>query len=248
MGELFNGGVSRPPTQDELELYEQAQALQAQQQIPILQRSGNPHEYLFFAMFDGTGQDADDPKQPPTNVGVLRSQVRELTQNPDTQIGYGYVKGIGTQANPLARAWDGVFPYTWEEKIESVYRDLALQARQWQQQDPHAQIRIAEVGYSRGAVLAPGFARLVDRYGIADPEQLSFGRDAHGNLTVVSPHPPLVSPGEVAQAMGLFDPVGTHLPKDYDARLPPSVISAFSMLAANEQRKAFPHRRPPGFE
>lgn len=241
MGELFKDGVSRPVSVDELELYRQAQVLQARQQVPMLQRSGNPHEYLFFAMFDGTGQDANDPKQLPTNIGALREQVYESRMDPGLRIHGHYIEGIGTQSNPLTRAWDGAFPYTWDEKIENAYKELAQQTKKWREQDPQAQIRIVEVGYSRGAVLAPGFARLVDRYGIADIDGLSFGRDAHGNLTVESPRPPLVPPGEVAQAMGLFDPVGTHLPKDYDARLPPSVISAFSLLAANEQRKAFPH-------
>ncbi|MFC6838637.1 XVIPCD domain-containing protein [Xanthomonas theicola] len=242
MGELFRDGASRPVTPGELDMYTKAQALQAQQHVPILQRSAESHSYMFFAVFDGTGQDANDPRQLPTNVGILKAQLDELRKNPDLRIGYKYAEGIGTQHNPLARTWDGAFPYTWDDRIEETYTSLATQTRKWQQQDPEAQIRIAEVGYSRGAVLAPGFARLVDRYGIADPEDLSFGRDAHGHLTVESPRPPLVPPGQVAQAMGLFDPVGTNLPKDYDARLPPSVISAFALLAADERRKAFPHQ------
>ncbi|WP_146095499.1 phospholipase effector Tle1 domain-containing protein, partial [Xanthomonas theicola] len=160
MGELFRDGASRPVTPGELDMYTKAQALQAQQQAPILQRSDNSHDYMFFAMFDGTGQDADDPKQSPTNVGVLKSQLREVAQAPDSRVGYNYAKGIGTQHNPLARTWDGAFPYTWDDRIEETYTSLATQTKQWREQDPEAQIRIAEVGYSRGAVLAPGFARL----------------------------------------------------------------------------------------
>jgi hypothetical protein len=241
MGEFFKGGASRPVTQAELGLYEQAQALQARQQVPVLQRTDNPHEHLFVALFDGTGQDVNDPKQLASNVGVLKEQVYQLQMDPALRVSGYYVEGIGTQKNPLTRAWDGAFAYTWDDKIEGAYRELAEQTQKWLKQDPDAQVRIAEVGYSRGAVLAPGFARLVDNYGIANPTDLNFGRDAHGNITVESPHPPLVPPGEVAQAMGLFDPVGTNMPKNYDARLPPSVISAFSMMAANEQRKVFPH-------
>src|SRR5262249_44618474 len=149
--------------------------------------------------------------------------------------------GIGTQKNPLTRAVDGAFPYTWDDKIRQVYWDLADQTKRWKDQDPHAQVRVVGVGYSRGAVLVPGLARLVDEFGIVHPDGLEFGRDTHGNLTVRSSRT-LVPPGEVAQAVGLFDPVGTNLPKNYDARLPKSVLSGFSQLARDEQRELFPHQ------
>jgi hypothetical protein len=44
----------------------------------------------------------------------------------------------------------------------------------------------------------------------------------------------------VAQAVGLFDPVGTGEPvRDHDRRLPPSVISGFQIIAADERRGLF---------
>src|SRR5690606_32272594 len=79
-----------------------------------------------------------------------------------------YTKGIGTQANPITRYVDAWIPNTWDDRIEAAYHALAQQTAKWQRQDPQAQVRIAEVGYSRGAVLAVGLARLVDTYGIAD--------------------------------------------------------------------------------
>lgn len=36
--------------------------------------------------------------------------------------------------------------------------------------------------------------------------------------------------------------MATHFPRHYDARLPPGVISAMSITAANEQRTLFPHQ------
>ena len=52
--------------------------------------------------------------------------------------------------------------------------------------------------------------------------------------------PPLVEPGQVAQAVGLFDPVGTGDPvKHHDRRLPPSVISGIQITAADERRGLF---------
>ncbi|TDK20321.1 DUF2235 domain-containing protein [Luteimonas aestuarii] len=242
MGELFRKGESRPFTRNDLGLYEQARSTQHLHEVPVLQRSDNRHEYLFFGLFDGTGQDADNPKQLLTNVGLLREQLNILRDDPDNRIGYDYVAGIGTQSNPLARYKDALIPHSWAGRIENAYLELATQTKIWREQDPDAQIRVAHVGYSRGAVLSVGLARLVDQYGIANPDDLRFGRDAHGNITVQGPHPPLVEPGQAAQAMGLYDPVATHLPDDFDARRPGSVISAVAMAAAHEQRVAFPHQ------
>jgi len=242
VGELTRKGQSRPVTQEELALYSKAQSLQAQHQVPLLQRTDNLHEYLYFASFDGTGQDVNNPQQLPTNIGILSRQAELLSRDPRNRIGQHYVAGIGTQANWLPRLYDGYRPFTWDEKIEEGYRALANQAKEWKEQDPEAQIRVAHVGYSRGAVLASGLARLVDRYGIADPEGLRFGRDDYGNITVASQRRSLVAPGQTAQAMGLFDPVATNMPHDYDARPAPSVISAYSQLAVHEQRVSFPHQ------
>lgn len=242
MGELTRKGESRPVTEQDLVLYTQAQALQARQQVPLMQREDDPHEYLYFALFDGTGQDADDPKQVTTNIGVLKEQVYDLRRDPDHRVGGHYVAGIGTQDNAFVRGVDKLLAFSWDEKIEEAYRELAKQASEWQRLDPNAQIRIVEAGYSRGAVLVPGLARLVDRHGIADPDHLDFGRDTHGNITVESPHPPLVAPRQTAQAMLLFDPVATGMPGNYDARPPGSVISAAALLAMLEGREAFGHQ------
>lgn len=71
MGELTRKGEFRAVTQQDLEVNDRARAMQALHEVPVLQRAGNPHEHLFFALFDGTGQDVDNPRQSPTNVGAL---------------------------------------------------------------------------------------------------------------------------------------------------------------------------------
>ncbi|NID17467.1 T6SS phospholipase effector Tle1-like catalytic domain-containing protein [Luteibacter yeojuensis] len=240
MGQLLSGGTTRPASSSDLEAYERMREQQSKQAVPVLHHRDESHEYLFVALFDGTGQSAYNHRQDLTNIGHLKEQAEKLRRQSDRRIGVGYAEGIGTQKNPLTRAIDGAFPYTWDDKIRKVYRDLAEQTSQWISEDPQAQIRLIGVGYSRGAVLVPGLARLVDEFGVADPEGLEFGHDAHGNITVESTRI-LVPPGEVAQAVGLFDPVGTNLPKNYDARLPKSVLSGFSQIARDEQRELFPH-------
>jgi hypothetical protein len=122
-----------------------------------------------------------------------------------------------------------------------MYRRFIEQAQKWRQQDPHANIRVVAVGFSRGGEEAASFARVVDERGIQNPRGAIYTRDAHGNITHVHyTKPPLVEPGEVAQAVGLFDPVGTGAPvNDYDRRLPPSVISGLQIFSRDEHRGLF---------
>lgn len=242
MGELSFGGRSRPVTEDDLARYRQLQDMQSSHRVPLLHSAGQSHSHVYFILFDGTGQDMNDPRQRLTNVGRFAEQLEPLRQDASRRIGLRYIEGIGTQSDPVMRTIDGVVAFSWDEKVMEAYRDLADQARKWRSIDPDARIALAAIGYSRGGVLVPGLLRLVDRYGIADPDDLKFGRDLHGNLTVESKLPPLVPPGQVPQIAGLFDPVATSLPRHYDARLNPRVLSAFAITAADEARELFPHQ------
>lgn len=243
MGQIFAGGESRPITAEELWTIVQARQALTQIPVPTLRHSENPHEYLFFAFLDGSGQDVDNPKLGlPTNVGTLSRQAEKLELDPGNRIGTYYTKGIGSQAFAPVRWADGALALTWDDGIEEMYREFAKQSDKWIREDPEAQIRVAGLSYSRGSVQEAGFHRLVEQYGIANPKNLKFGRDQHGNITVESHLPPLVPPGQVAQATFLLDPVATNMPRNYDARLPGSVISSASTLAATEQRKFFPHQ------
>src|SRR5262245_58081102 len=113
MGELFAGGTARPAMTEDLALYERMRQLQAQQPVPVLQHRSNPHEYLFIALFDGTGQDVNNPDQLPTNIGTLKKQLDGLKDQPELRVAGKYVAGIGTQQNPITRTLDGAFAYTW---------------------------------------------------------------------------------------------------------------------------------------
>jgi len=243
MGQVLSGGDSRQATAEELQAVATMRQALSQLPVPTLQHRDNPHEYLFFALSDGSGQDLNNPKLgPPTNVGVLYKQAQALEDDPSLRIATHYTKGIGAQSNGVVRTIDGMVASTWDDGIEKMYREFAKQSEKWLRQDPQAQIRVAGVGYSRGAVQDVGFHRLVDQYGIANPEGLKFGRDRHGNITIESSRPPLVPPGQVAQVAPFFDPVATNMPRNYDARIPGSLISSFSLLATNEQREWYPHQ------
>ena len=242
MGEVFRDGESRPVAADDLAMAERARDLQALQRLPVLQRAATSSEHLFVTLFDGTGQDAESASQPLTNIGHIKDQLDRIKKDPELRIGGHYVEGIGTQKNPIIRTADQLLAFSWDEKIREAYSALSQQTWEWQQQDPDTQVRVVTGGYSRGAVLAAGLARLVDEHGILHPEDLRFGHDANGNLTVSSDRPPLVPPGHTAQALALLDPVATNMPKGFDARVPPSVVSALSIAAAHERRTSFPHQ------
>ncbi|MGY8563636.1 DUF2235 domain-containing protein [Paracidovorax citrulli] len=211
--------------------------------VPLLQRQGNAHEHLFFAFLDGTGQDLDNPKLgPSTTVGLLFEQALAQSAEPDNRMGAHYSRGIGTQPNAVGRTLDGMLAYSWDDGIKDAYVELARKTNLWVRSDPESEVRVIGTGYSRGAVQTAGLLRLIDQYGIADPADLKFGNDQNGNISVLSSSPPLIGPGKVAQAALLFDPVATNMPRNYDARLPPSAISRVAILAAHEQRELFPHQ------
>lgn len=238
MGELTRSGEYRRVNEGDLDHFRQAQALQRLQRAPVLQ---GPHGFVFLGLFDGTGQDADNPRQARTNIGILREQAVALADDSQNRAGYRYQPGIGTQDDFTARWLDRAIAFSWDQQLQSTYAALTAQTKLWKKQDSTADVTVIAAGYSRGAVLAAGLTRLVDRFGIADPDQLSFGRDAQGNVTVRSPRPPLVAPRDTAQVVVLYDPVGTGFPAQYDARLPPSVIGGTAFVAMDERRSAFAH-------
>ncbi|GHE40238.1 hypothetical protein ACFOED_11890 [Vulcaniibacterium thermophilum] len=61
------GGDAYPADRDDLDSYRRAHAALEQLRVPVLVRSDNPHERLFVAALDGTGNSLYDDK--PENVG-----------------------------------------------------------------------------------------------------------------------------------------------------------------------------------
>jgi len=222
-----------------LQSYVDAERQLAQFQAPVFLHADNPHERLYVACLDGTGNDETQPQLgPETNVAKLRDQVKFL-DNP--HIRAGYVSGPGTQDNWAARTWDGMTGGTYEERIETAYKQFIDQAQKWLAEDPQAEIRVVDLGFSRGAVEAAGLARLIQERGIQDPFGAKYVLTDDGLLVkhVEYTKPPLVAPSQVAQAELLFDPVGTGAPRDHDLRPPPSVISGLQITAEDERRRLF---------
>ncbi|WP_161805632.1 T6SS phospholipase effector Tle1-like catalytic domain-containing protein, partial [Frateuria defendens] len=235
---IRHDGVSfYPADAQRLQSYMRAGQELSQFQVPVLIHEGNPHERLFVACFDGTGNDENKDPEHKTNVAKINDQIRS-NHNPNIEA--RYVAGPGTQNAWLARTVDGATGGTYDARIEQMYKLFIDKAKEWHRQDPQAEIRVVATGFSRGAEQAAGFARLVQERGIQDRAGAAYTKDADGFITHVDyTKPPLVTPGQVAQAEALFDPVGTGHPYAHDRRPPPSVISGFQVMAEDERRAKF---------
>jgi hypothetical protein len=225
----------------DMQLYADASKSLSQFRAPTLLHANDPHERLYMASFDGTGNDKFKDPIHATNVAKIDSQVDAIERNGSGKIVSDYLPGPGTEDHTIPRILDGAIGYTHEARVEEMYRRLIEQCQRWQQQDPRTEVRLVAIGFSRGGEEVASFSRLVHERGIQNPLGAVYTRDSHGNITHVGyTKPPLVEPGKVAQVVGLFDAVGTGAPvNDYDRRLPPSVISGVQIFSKDEHRGLF---------
>jgi hypothetical protein len=238
-GILEDGVGYYPADVHDMATFETARRSLSAMPAPVLHHAGNPRERLFVAGFDGTGNDAIRNPQHATNIGEIREQLQTLQKGGNKNIRGGYVEGIGTQRNVVVRMLDGGIGFTYDERLEKMYEQLIRRVADWKQEDPKAEIRVVDIGFSRGAEQAASFARLIHERGIQDWTGIEKTTDASGRTVIQYTKPPLIPPGRVAQAVGLFDPVGTGEPRNHDRRLPSSVISGFQITAEDERRGLF---------
>ncbi|HZX80072.1 MAG TPA: DUF2235 domain-containing protein [Lysobacter sp.] len=236
----YPDGVSRYAADGhDLETYAQAQRDLQSMRVPVLHEHGDGHARLFVAYFDGTGNDAANPAKGDTNIEHLHVATSNAAAR-DASLGTFYLRGPGTQDGNAEAAWDSVRGFSYDARLETMYYEFCKQASEWIREDPDARISLANVGFSRGAEQAAGFARMVAERGIQDVTQGTVVRDADG-LIVKHRYPstPLVSGSQIAQAELLFDPVGTGKPHERDRRPPPQVLTGLQITAEDERRDAF---------
>jgi hypothetical protein len=238
---VLGDGVRHDPAAPHFTIYADDRVQLAPFQEPVFLHADNVHERLYIAAFDGTGNDKFHDPQHETNVGLISDQVEALKALGNGKVGGDYIEGPGTQQHaPITRVLDGVLGYTVDERAEQMYRLFIEQAKRWQHEYPDVQIRVAGIGFSRGGEEAALFARLVDERGIQDPSGAKYTYDSHHQIKHVEyTKPPLVPPHQIAQAVALFDPVGTGSAMHMDRRLPPSVISGIQFTAMDEHRGLF---------
>jgi len=240
-GQRYPDGVATiPATEQDLASFRQASEQLAKLSAPLLLRQETESDRLFLAAFDGTGNSMfKDAPENHTNVAHIHKQVAHLAREGVSNIRSAYVEGVGTQGG-LAGTRDLISGRTYEARLEEMYLQFIDHAKAWIETDPQADIRIAAIGFSRGAEQAAGFTRMVEARGIQNPEGAEVVRGRDGFIErVVFTKPPLREPGTVIQVVGLFDPVGTGVPRDHDRRLAPSVISGYQLTALHERRNLF---------
>jgi hypothetical protein len=245
-----DGVDTYPADQHDLDSYRQLDAAMTRLQVPVLLHAGNPHERLYIAALDGTGNSLfKDAPGKRSVVAKMHLQIDALQKQGVTNIAGGYVEGTFTQNDPIARGRDGVTGFTFDRRVETAYLQFCEQAKKWIDEDPKAQIRIVGVGFSRGAEEVAALTQLVDDRGIQDPEDASITRDKEGLVTRIAyTKLPLIPPGKTLQAVLLYDPVATGL-KDEDRRLSKSVVSGLQLTAEDERRDQFTstNQLQPGF-
>lgn len=230
-----------PADAHDLQTYRDANAQLGKMRVPQLIDANNPNQKLYVAVLDGTGNDmhtADTAHQ--TGVARIYQDIRNQHNAGELpNVAAGYVTGPGTQSG-FKGTWDGAKGHTFEERAETMYKMFIEQSAEWLRRNPDADIRVAAMGFSRGAEQAAFFTRMVDERGIQDPTGAKYSYDNNGLVSGVQYNkPPLVEPGKVVQAVMLHDPVGTGNPLDYDRRLPPSVVTGLQVFSEDERRNLF---------
>ncbi len=244
-----DGVAADPATAEDRETFARAQSQLDQMRVPLLLDSGNPHQRLFVAALDGTGNSMfkDNPEKWSV-VARTYAQIRDLPPtNGVARIVGGYVEGTFTQEGLLrlpSRLIDGRFGHSYDERVETAYYQLCVAAKEWIRQDPQAQIRVVGMGFSRGAEQTATLLRMIDERGIRDPEdaKVRLDRDRLVQHIVYADFPLLVPPRQTLQAALLYDPVATGV-MDEERRLPASTLSTFQITATREKRDMFPVTR-----
>ncbi|HEY0504729.1 MAG TPA: DUF2235 domain-containing protein [Lysobacter sp.] len=232
----FGGIDTYPADAHDLDSYRTAEG--APIQLSLLVHADNPHERLYVATLDGTGNNKF--KDSPENWSVVARTYEQITFSKPAHVAAGYVHGIGTQNHVLARIRDGLDGNTFDERVETAYFDFCNKAYSWLKEDPHAQVRVAGIGFSRGAEEVAALHRMIHERGIRNPESADFTRNKDGLITHIqyADRPLLREPGQTVQVALLYDPVSTGL-KEHDRRLPPSVVAGVQITAEDERRDQF---------
>jgi len=210
------------------------QVQQAQNQAQAIASSAsqtiNEQQFVFFAAFDGTNNNANDPSsiragEQTTNVGQLFNQYDKNRQS-NPNLGGRYYPGPGTSGSlPGSSA---IPPQVTQEAINTgtrAFGDFEIQASNWLRNHPHAapqaSIAVAITAFSRGIDAAAVFSQLLYEKGLNDTRT--------GEV--------LIPPGQLGVSAGvIYDPVATGMSGNIGFPLARNVVV---IQAANDYRYAF---------
>jgi hypothetical protein len=235
----IDGVRAKAASSEDLMGYDVAENALRNFNVPRVFDAADPKSRVFFAMFDGTGNDMKADPEHMTNIALLYLKLEKIGRR-NRNIGAYYKEGPGTQGGVIGLA-DAAIGSTYQKRIEAMYDRFSLQAEAWLREDPDAQISVVSLGFSRGAEQAAGFTRVVHERGVQNIASKVVEGFADGvNSKTHYTEPPLRQPGTIAQVLGLYDPVASGEPEFFDRRPPPSVVTGFQIKAADEFRAHFP--------
>ncbi|EDT37790.1 phospholipase effector Tle1 domain-containing protein [Burkholderia ambifaria] len=223
---LKDGGVTYyQASKSQLESYGEAAKQIGEMKVPLMHQKNDPNSRLFVAAFDGTGNDGNAEVLGRSNVAEIAEQYQYASYQ-DPNVAVSYIKGPGTQNNPIVNVVDKATGKTYPDRLQKMNVALQAKAQAWFDENPNIRISVVDLGFSRGAEQAAGFARMIEDNGI-------MVRDRSGKEIN------LVQSKQVIQAAALFDPVGTGTPHKNDRSLPNSVVTGLQIRAKDEKRDQF---------
>ncbi|MBN8474837.1 calcium-binding protein [Sulfuritalea sp.] len=192
--------------------------------------------FVFFAAFDGTNNDKNQPEDPyQTNVGQLWDQYQSARAG-HSNLGGNYYAGVGTEGTLAFSTW---FPPQVTQQIvitaQRAYDEFCDQASNWlaNPENSGKSVTVALAAFSRGNASAAIFSQMLYEKGLIDPND--------NNML-------LIPPGQIGVSTGvLFDPVMTNV--DGNLAFAPNVRNLIDIEALNEYRNLFKgadYRNHPG--
>jgi hypothetical protein len=86
---VLDDGVGHDAADSKLHVYADDRQQLSVFQEPVLLHANKPHERLYVAALDGTGNDKFDDPQHETNVGLISDQIKRLKESGNSSIGGG---------------------------------------------------------------------------------------------------------------------------------------------------------------
>ncbi|UPG93878.1 T6SS phospholipase effector Tle1-like catalytic domain-containing protein [Luteibacter aegosomatissinici] len=200
---------------------------------PTFLHAGSSTDRLVVVAFDGTGNNKYTDPDHATNVAKISDEFDALSRH-DARVHVIYIEGPGTTGSRLQRGYDSATGASFEDNIEKAYERLVAKANEWRAETPGIKVSVQTIGFSRGASQAAGFANILHERGIPDTSAEVVWEGGAYKRRFITPAE------QVPNAIGIFDPVATGVPMQFDRRLPSSVVSGFQITAKDEFRASFP--------
>lgn len=218
---VFSGSVPLPVTEDDKELVLESES-KIKSNIPLI-TSSNPNQSLkvYVVAFDGTMNDKER-----VTVGERASVVAHLSAliKETTVVKTKYYAGAGMKNPSSIDFVDALLGFSCVKTAELAAHDFYEQAKLWLAEDPHTEIRIFVMGFSRGAATARHFMNNLDQGW--ENQAIKFH-----SLGLILKQPHFYSL--------LYDTVSTGQTDTLNLQLPPSLDYLIHFIAKDEPRSLF---------